>query len=464
MSCWDADGLGVDLHQLRQRVLQAPRDGDGGAEVHVVVGELLRRQLGRGVDGRARLADDHVAQAPADLADELDGHGLRLAGGGAVADGDVGDVVAPDHGLERVDGLTLASRALRGVDDGGVQHLARAVDHRDLAAVGVAGVEAHGDVPLDGRLHQQRLQIQREGVDRALGGRVGEVRADLTLQRRFDEPVVGVLTGGAQERHGGGAALDERAVYGAEGKVAVHRDADLQKALLLAAVERQHLMPLHARHGLDKVVVEPVDAVLLRRRRGAHEALLLEQRAQRFAEVRVVGDALGDDIAGTRERVVDALDALFRVDVGLGEQVQVGQVLRLREDGVRQRLQPLLLRHGGAGAAFGLVGPVEVFDLRERLGVVDGGGELLGQLALLLDGRLDRLAPLLQRAEVGEAFLQRAQRRVVHGAVELLAVAGDEGDGVALVEQFDHGGDVRLAAAELFGNDLYNAFHENDSL
>ena len=39
----DADGLGVDLHQLGQGVLEAAGDGDGGAQVHVVLGEFLRR-------------------------------------------------------------------------------------------------------------------------------------------------------------------------------------------------------------------------------------------------------------------------------------------------------------------------------------------------------------------------------------------------------------------------------------
>ena len=32
-----ADGLGVDLHQLRQRILQPPGDGDGAAQVHVII-------------------------------------------------------------------------------------------------------------------------------------------------------------------------------------------------------------------------------------------------------------------------------------------------------------------------------------------------------------------------------------------------------------------------------------------
>ena len=40
-------------------------------------------------------------------------------------------------------------------------------------------------------------------------------------------------------------------------------------------------------------------------------------------------------------------------------------------------------------------------------------------------------------AQIGKTLLERAQGGVVHLAVQLLAVAGDEGDGVALVDQLD---------------------------
>ena len=56
-----ADGLGVDLHQLCQRVLQAAGDGNGAAQGNVKLRELLGRQLGGGVDRRPRLADHHIA-------------------------------------------------------------------------------------------------------------------------------------------------------------------------------------------------------------------------------------------------------------------------------------------------------------------------------------------------------------------------------------------------------------------
>ena len=62
----DADALGIDLHQLGERILQAARDGDRAAHGEVEVGELLARDVARRVDARAGLADrdaDDLAQA-----------------------------------------------------------------------------------------------------------------------------------------------------------------------------------------------------------------------------------------------------------------------------------------------------------------------------------------------------------------------------------------------------------------
>ena len=89
-----ADGLGVDLHQLRQGVLQPPGDGHGAAEVHVILRKLLRRQLAGGVYGGPGLVDHHIADAAAQLPDQLHRHLLRLPAGGAVADGNMGDAMA----------------------------------------------------------------------------------------------------------------------------------------------------------------------------------------------------------------------------------------------------------------------------------------------------------------------------------------------------------------------------------
>ena len=85
-----------------------------------------------------------------------------------------------------------------------------------------------------------------------------------------------------------------------------------------------------------------------------------------------------------------------------------------------------------------LVGAVKILHLCQGLGAVDGGGQFLRQLALLLDGFFHRIPAFLQPTEVLEPFLQRPEGGVVHSAMKLLAVAGNEGDRVALVQQPDH--------------------------
>ena len=152
-----ADGLGVDLHQLSQGVLEPPGDGHRRTQVHVELGELLRRQRGGGVHRGPRLADDHIGQLAPHPADELYRHLLRLPAGGAVADGDAGDAVAADEGGELGDALLFLPLAVGGIDHRGIQDLARGVHHRHLAAHAIARVQAHGHLALHRGLHEQGL-------------------------------------------------------------------------------------------------------------------------------------------------------------------------------------------------------------------------------------------------------------------------------------------------------------------
>ena len=90
----DADGLGIDLDEFGERVLQAAGDGDGAAHGEVEVGKLLARDVRGGVDAGAGFADgDGEDVVDACLAEEVANEGIRLARGGAVADGDGADVV-----------------------------------------------------------------------------------------------------------------------------------------------------------------------------------------------------------------------------------------------------------------------------------------------------------------------------------------------------------------------------------
>ena len=123
-----------------------------------------------------------------------------------------------------------------------------------------------------------------------------------------------------------------------------------------------------------------------------------------------------------------------------------------------------------------LVGAVEVLDLRERRGRVDGSGELRRELTLSVDSLFNLLTALVEIAQIRQAILEfsaalfkaaevlqplfeRAQRGIVHCTVELLAVAGDKGDGVALVEQMHDVFNVPGVFAEL-GSKGLNEIHK----
>ena len=144
----------------------------------------------------------------------------------------------------------------------------------------------------------------------------------------------------------------------------------------------------------------------------------------------------------------------------MGGFLRRGAVLCLCQQQLRQRLQPLLPGNGGAGAALLLIGAVQILHLRQRGGVVDGDRQLLRQLALPVDGGLHLLPPRLQISQIAQPVLQLPQGGVVHGAVLLLAVAGDEGDGVALIQQGDNVFHGLLGLAQLLGQYLGNGLHE----
>ena len=177
-----ADGLRVDLHQLGQRVLHAPRDGNRASERDVVFRKFLRRQLGGGIHARARLADDDVGHARRfrqQGGDEL----LALAGGRAIADGDGRDPVAANHAQN----LRFRPRLLRlvirqgEIAHAGFQHLARLIHNRQLAARTEARIDAQRDLAANRRLHQKLVQVVAEDADRALVRLVRQLVSDFAL-------------------------------------------------------------------------------------------------------------------------------------------------------------------------------------------------------------------------------------------------------------------------------------------
>ena len=448
-----ADGLGLDFHQLGKGVLQTAGDGHGRAQGQVEVGHLLCRQLGGRVHRRACLGHHHVAHLAGELTEHLDAEQLGLLGGRAVADGDDLHVPLEDFVPQGLGRALFLPFAVGGIDHGGVQHLAGLVHHCQLTAGAVAGVQTDGGLALDGRCHQQLAQVDAEQPDGVLAGLFGELGADFPLDGGVNQTVIGILAGVLHQQSAGGTALHIQAADDIQGAAGVGDHAHLQKALFLAAVEGQHLMACQLFHRVGELVVGGVDAVLLLLGgRGGDGAVDPYQIAHPFAHLGVVGHLLGDDVLCALQSGIDAVHALFGVEEGLCQLCGVFGAFLLEQERLCQRLQTLFLCHAGAGFALGAEGAVDVVDFGQGGGLVQCGADLVGEVALTFDELAHLFPSGVQIAQVFQLVGNLANQLVIHGAVLFLAVAGDEGDGVALVQQGDDICNVVLADRKFLGD------------
>ena len=474
----DADALGVDLHQLGQRILQAARDGDGAAQAHVQVGQLLAGELGGRVHRGAGLADDdlvdlHVRRELLHALDQVAGELVRLAARGAVADGDQVDPVLRHQAAQRVQrAFPVAARLVR-VDGVRGQHLAGVGDDGHLHAGADAGVQAHHDALAGGCGQQQVAQVLGEHADRDLLGLLAHAAEQVALQaqRQLDLP---------RPRH---RALDQivaRAL--AVGPAQVARDAAFGQARLAGdefLVEHelgvQHLLRAAAEHGqramrghradrlgvvevvaeLGDVGVVLVLAVHLLR---LQDTLRPQPLAQRAHQRGVLGPALGQQVAHAVEHRERIGETGIGVDEGGGLGVRIQR--RVGEQLVGQRLEAGLAGDHALGAALLLERQVEVFQLLLGRRGGDGLGQRGRELALLVDALEHRGAAVFQLAQVGQTRLELAQLRVVEVVGDFLAIAGDERHRRATVQQRHRR--VDLCGADLqFRRDLKKDLFQN---
>ena len=370
----DANGLGVDLYQLGQRILQAAGNGYSGTQIDIKFGKFFGGQLAGGVDRCAGFVDHHIADSAAHPADQFNCHLFRLPAGSAVADGQMLHAVLVHQSGEFGNTLLFLACAVGGVDHGGIQYLAGAVHHSHFAAHAVTGVQSHSDLALDGGLHQQRLEIEGEVMDGTLVCGFGKMIADLALQRGLDQAVVCVV-GGSPDKGYSGAAGNGGAAHGDMGGFAVQFHADLQNAFPLTAVDGQDLVSLRAANGGLEVVVQAIDGVLrfFLGSFGYQHTPAQKQITQLFAYIGIVGDHLCDDVVGPLQSSIHAVHTLFGINIvfsgnfgvysGAGGEQQLGQ-----------RLQSLFLCDGSSGAALLFIGAVQILYLGQGDGSVDGGG------------------------------------------------------------------------------------------
>ncbi len=94
-----ADGLRINLHQFRQRVLEPAGNGCGAALAHVKIGKFLRGQLAGRIHGSAGLVDDHILYRAVQFFKQFHNHLLGLPGSRAVAHGDQVHLIFADQAL-----------------------------------------------------------------------------------------------------------------------------------------------------------------------------------------------------------------------------------------------------------------------------------------------------------------------------------------------------------------------------
>ena len=448
----NADGLGRNLDELCQRVLQAAAQAHGATHGDVQVGIFLAGELGGGVHRRAGFVNDGVAKAGRLLGNELRDDFLGLAAGGAVADDDGVDAVLLDEAGELALGAGDVVARLGGVDHAVVEQFAGLVHDGDLAAGAVARIEREHAGAAHGACREQALKVLGKDVDGLGLGANGELGAGLALQRGGHQALVTIGDGGVKDGREDALASGPTAAEACRGSGAVDVHAHAELALALTAVDSQHTVVGYTAQRLIIAVVRLVGGLL-----GGVGGLdddvggVLRKGAQIGDVLGVLGHRLGHDVCRAGERLLGRVEAGFLVDVGRGgvERAALGGCLH--DDHVGKRLQACLAGLLRAGHALFAVGLVEVLDTLELRGLANLLLELGRELTLGVDEQDDVLFALFKIAQVGQALVECAQGDVVHSACGFLAVARDKGDGVALVDELDGRLDVGGLKVELAG-------------
>ena len=94
---------------------------------------------------------------------------------------------------------------------------------------------------------------------------------------------------------------------------------------------------------------------------------------------------------------------------------------------------------------------------------VNAGAQFVCQFALLFNRGKDGSPALIQRTQADEFVGDDADLFIVKRARHLLAITGDEGDSIVIIQKVDDRSDLRRFDIELGGN-LFGVGHAGDSI
>jgi hypothetical protein len=287
----------------------------------------------------------------------------------------------------------------------GVQHRARLRHDGDLDPRPEPRVEPDDRLLAGGRRQQELLQVPAEDGDGLRVRPVLQLEPELRLDGRGQEPLVGVLATRVSWLRAG--RPDDPGHEPVHDLLLRRLHLPRQHPLRLAAPDRQHAVArdVGGLLGELEVVAEPGGrrvVLLAAQDPGRHHAARPRPVPDPAPERRVIGDALGQDVAGALEGVVAGLDppGIFDVRpvdvVGRGPPAPASSSSPAQSS-VGQRLEPLLPGDRRPGPTLRLVGEVEVLQLLLRGPAASILRlQVVVQPALLVDGLEDRPAPRLQ--------------------------------------------------------------------
>lgn len=332
----------------------------------------------------------------------------------------------------------------------GFQHLAVLIDNRQLAARAEAGIDAQRHLAANRRLHEQLMQVIAKDADRALVGFIRQLIADFALQRRLDQPRPRVIRRCADNLTACAARLDDLPADDLTGAFVVAFHADLQPFLALAAVDGKDAVTRRTQNRLTVIGVLRIDVFAFLGGDAAEHARPPVKLAKLGADGRIVAELLRQNILRKLHGSLRIRHALFIADICL-RQCKRFIPAPLGENGVCQRLDALLPRNHRTRAAFGLIRAVDILQLGKR----DRGGKLffnlLVEFSLLGNARHNLLAAFIQPAQIIQPLADFAELLVVHRAGHLLAVSGNEGNGVSLVDERNDAGNNRGIGRKFVG-------------
>ena len=450
--------LGVDLDQFRQGVLQTAGNGNRTAQVYIELRELLGGQLAGGIYRSACLTDYHILQMQPLLLGQLPNHSsgklLGFVPGSTVADGHYFHAVFAHHFLYNTLGLIYPFELRHRINHVGIQHFAGGVHHRHFAAHAVAGVQAHDRFAPDRRLKQQLTQIVAKDFDGTFRSRSRQFPAQFVFQAGMNQPAVGIQSSGFHQQRTGTAGLfaGKHPGRNGSGPLTVHLNGNFQIAFPLAAVQRQHTMPRNFGKRLGIVVILGIDTVLILGLGAGDPPKGPVIPAQFGTASRIVGHCLGQNILGAGQ-CRGHIGHFFIQILRSGSLGIKGRILF--QDGVGQRLQTTGFGNAGPGLALGFIGAVDILHLSQSLGFFQRGGQFRSHGSLLGNGGSHFLLALIQPAQVFQPVAQVTEHLVIHGTSGFLTVAGNERDGVSLVDQIN--GSLHIFDTQVqFGSQLFS--------